>query len=273
MEVCIFSTVNQIEADMLKTALDENNIDNYLKNYSANSLGLGGWTVPFGGANLIFGDIKVMVKEKDVDKALDIKITLFGDDEKECDTAEFEETEISSNDSENLNETQECYDTENKTGEDINNNATTFKGKKKSAKGKFLIFICLVLFVMAAFTIYSNISPQQKKDRVKAVTQYYYYEMFTIPKTEYNSISFPAERTWDSINDYRIRLRSAGAKLLNSTATASENDIFTLFTNSGYTPGETNGILSEINSIGNMIFLGEYGEDNNLMHIAYLEKL
>jgi hypothetical protein len=67
MEVCIFSTANQIEAEMVKNALDEDDIDNYLKNHSSNSLGLGGWTVPLGGTNLIYGDIKVMVNEEDAE--------------------------------------------------------------------------------------------------------------------------------------------------------------------------------------------------------------
>jgi cbb3-type cytochrome oxidase subunit 3 len=173
----------------------------------------------------------------------------------------------------NINETQESYDTEKTIEEDRKDNATAPKRKKKSAKRNFLIFIGLVFIAMAAYTIYNNIPSQPKKDTIETITQYYYYEMFTIPKTEYNAISFPAEWTLDSTNDYRIRLRSSGSKLLNSTATASENDIFTLFTNSGYTPDETDGILSQINSIGNIIFFGEYGEDHDLMHIAYFEKL
>jgi hypothetical protein len=195
------------------------------------------------------------------------------DDENNNDTAEFKETDISSNEFENLNETQEAHDTETTIEEDVKNNAITAKGKKKSTKKNFLIFIGLVFVAMTAYAIYNNIPSQPKKDMIETITQYYYYEMFTIPKTEYNAISFPAEWTLESTNDYRIRLRSSGSKLLNSTATASENDIFTLFTNSGYTPSETDGIISQINSIGNIIFFGEYGEDNNLMHIAYFEKL
>jgi len=68
MSVCIFSIANQIEAGLLKSALDEKNIDNFLKNYRANTL--------YAGAN---GNIEVFVKEEDIEKALDIVKALFGD--------------------------------------------------------------------------------------------------------------------------------------------------------------------------------------------------
>jgi hypothetical protein len=272
MEVCIFSTVNQIEADMVKNALDENKIDNYLKNGSANALGLGGWTVGVGGANLVFGDIKVMVKEEDKEKALEIVGILFGDDEKN-DTTEFEEDKISSNDSENLNKTQEGYDTQNEIEEDIKNESPKFKEKKKSPKRKFLIFIGLVILVMTVFTIYINIPPQPKKDKIETITQYYYYEQFTIPRDEYNTIFQPSEWDLDSTKDYRKQLKSYNSKLLYSTANATKTDLFTLFTNSGYTPSETDDIIYDINLIGNMIFSVEYEEDKNYIKITYFEKL
>jgi hypothetical protein len=274
MEVCVFSTVNQIEADMVKNALDEKNIDNYLKNQSSNALGLGGWTVGVGGANLAFGDIKVMVLEKDKEKALEIVEALFGDDDEEkIDTTEFEETEIHSNDSENLNENQENHNAEKQIKENKNNNTTTSKGKKKSPVRNFLIFMGLVILVMIAFSIYINIPSQPKKESIETLTQYYYYEMFIIPETEFNLIPVPSDVRFDSIKDYRNQLRSHESQLLNSTASASENDIFTIFTNSGYTPSETNDIISEINSIGNMILFGGYAEDTNYTHITYFEKL
>ena len=81
MTVCIFSTVNQIDAGIVKSALDEEDIDNYLKNYYSNTLGFAGWTTPFAGANLAFGDIEVYVKEEDAEKALGIVKALFGDSE------------------------------------------------------------------------------------------------------------------------------------------------------------------------------------------------
>jgi cell division protein FtsB len=274
MEICVFSTANQIEADMVKNALDENKIDNYLKNKSANTLGLGGWTVGVGGANLAFGDIKVMVKENDKEKALEIVKLLFGDEEND-DATEFEETEISSNGSENLNETQENYDTEKTIEEGINNNnnKTTIKGKKKSPKRNFLIFLGLIFLVMIAFSVYINMPSKQKKDKIETVIQYYYYEMFTIQKDEYNSIFQPSEWDLDSTKDYRKRLKSHNPKLLYSTADATENDLFTIFTNSGYTPSETNDIIYDINLIGNMLFSVEYEKDENYVQITYFEKL
>ena len=77
MSVCIFSTVSQIEAGLLQSALEEENIVNYVKNLHSNILGLAGWSTPFAGQNLITGNIEVYVKEEDAEKALGIVKALF----------------------------------------------------------------------------------------------------------------------------------------------------------------------------------------------------
>ena len=77
MAVCIFSTVNQLEAVLLKSALDEKNIDNYLKNFHSNALGFAGWTTTSAGINLLTGNIEVYVKEEDVERAFEIVKLLF----------------------------------------------------------------------------------------------------------------------------------------------------------------------------------------------------
>jgi hypothetical protein len=89
MGVCIFSTINQVKADLLKGALDENNIDCFLENYHSNAVGIGGLTVPFAGTNLVTGDIKVIVKDEDVEKSLEIVKALFGEDKKDL-SAEYD---------------------------------------------------------------------------------------------------------------------------------------------------------------------------------------
>jgi uncharacterized membrane protein len=101
MSVCIFSTVNQIEAGLLKNALDKNNIENYLQNYSMNNMGLGvGGILPsFSGTPLAQGlDIKVFVKDEDIDKALDIVETLFGNNIEAENIAEPDDNEQSETD-------------------------------------------------------------------------------------------------------------------------------------------------------------------------------
>jgi hypothetical protein len=267
MELCIFSTVNQIEADMVKNALDENKIDNYLKNKSANTLGLGGWTVVFGAANLAFGDIKVMVKEEDKEKALEIVKTLFGDDEEVVDINESEETATSSND---LEFSDENCDTEETTEKNIDDNEKTSK-KKKNPKRKFFVFFGIVLFIMIAFTIFINIPPQPKNDKIETKIRYY-YEMFTIPIAVYDSTQWPEYWTLNAMKDLRNELRAQGSQLWDSTANASEDDIFTLFTNSGYTPTETKDIIADINAVGNYIIFGKYTEDENYIKVTYFEK-
>jgi len=82
MEVCIFSG-NQIEAEMVKNALDENGIVNYMKNYYANLVDGISWLGSISGTYSIFGNIEVIIKEKDVEKSLEIIKTILGDVENE----------------------------------------------------------------------------------------------------------------------------------------------------------------------------------------------
>ena len=84
MPVCIFSTENQLEAGLLKGALDENNIDNHLENYSINNAGLSfGGILPgvSGSPYAENSNIRVFVKEEDSEKALEITEALFGNGE------------------------------------------------------------------------------------------------------------------------------------------------------------------------------------------------
>ena len=71
MNVCVFSTVNEIEAGMVKTALDAKGINNYLQN--SNSLA-------YLGASLAIGNMEVYVEENDADKAIEIIKALFEND-------------------------------------------------------------------------------------------------------------------------------------------------------------------------------------------------
>ena len=71
MSVCIFSTVNEIEAKLVKTTLDEKGIGNFVKNSS---------TLAYLGANLPLGSMDVYVKEEDANEALDIINSLLQND-------------------------------------------------------------------------------------------------------------------------------------------------------------------------------------------------
>ena len=83
MPKCVFSTVNDLEVGMVKCALDENNIVNFLENYHMNALKGASWAAPFAGMNTTIGNINVIVKDEDVDKALEIINSLFGNNEDE----------------------------------------------------------------------------------------------------------------------------------------------------------------------------------------------
>jgi hypothetical protein len=142
MAVCIFSTINQIDAGMLKSALDENNIDNFFKNYHSNILGLAGWTVPFTGVNLLTGDIEVYVKEEDVEEALEIIKTLFGADGQNQ-TDKGIPTEPGESDYSDLEERQDS--TENTRQADDNTVQRVSK-----IENRFGFFILLLAVIMAA---------------------------------------------------------------------------------------------------------------------------
>ena len=63
MQKCIFTARNQIEAELIKSMLKENDIECFLQNY--NFAGLYPTGTPIG-------EINVMVKEEDSEKAAEI---------------------------------------------------------------------------------------------------------------------------------------------------------------------------------------------------------
>ena len=79
MTVCVFSTSNEVEAGIVKTALDEKGINNILKNTSS---------LAYLGANLLVGNMEVFVHEDNVDKALEILKTLFDYEEENINESE-----------------------------------------------------------------------------------------------------------------------------------------------------------------------------------------
>ena len=69
MGICVFSTMNGMDAGMVKNALDENNIENFIQDNS----------LPFLGVNSVTGNINITVREEDAEKAFEIVETLFAD--------------------------------------------------------------------------------------------------------------------------------------------------------------------------------------------------
>ena len=167
MTVCIFSTANQIEAGLVKSALDEAKIDNYLQNYTTQSLG-GMWS-PFAGTNLAIGDIKVMIKEEDVEEALEIIKIILGDDEQT--TTDNEDNSAEPNDEPDylsLEKKQDISeDTEKPVEDDQSGNENTDTITQTSSKNKkptaFWKFFLIVIFVTILVSILFVIGPPRKK--------------------------------------------------------------------------------------------------------------
>ena len=290
MPVCIFSTVNQVEAGILQSALEGENIANYAKNLHSNSIGLAGWSTPFAGTNLVTGNIEILVKEEDVEKALEIVKTLFGDADEDIDNPEIEEISQHPNTSEKeeIKKTEsnsDSYDviTDEEKIPDINDiDGNNKKRKKLSPAKKFFMFFGIVLIIMLLFTVLTNVLSSQSSrssssgweaPRITEKEQKYYYEMFLVDREYYFTVPQPSAWDKNTIKDFRNKLKqSQNYRFLFSTADTSENDLFTLFTNAGYAPDETTDIISYINNVGNTFLASEYQEDANYFHVAYFEK-
>jgi hypothetical protein len=154
MAVCVFSTVNQIEAGLLKGALDEQNIDNYVQNYHLNNMGVGvgGLFQSLSGSPLAAGlDIKVIVKDEDAEKALEVVKVLFGDSEEDSGSIEIEETSAYSNVEENIEENKNLPGDQKSSANDGNIEGTIRpsridkKEKTHTKDIKFLIFITILI--------------------------------------------------------------------------------------------------------------------------------
>ena len=77
MPKCVFSTLDIMELELVKSALDDNDIENYLENYYSNSLKITSWAASFAGINTTIGDINIIVRDEDFERALEIIDTLF----------------------------------------------------------------------------------------------------------------------------------------------------------------------------------------------------
>jgi hypothetical protein len=263
MEICIYSTANPVKADMLKEALDKKNIANYLKNKSANTLGLGGWTVGVAGANLIFGDIKVMVKEEDSDEALEVVNTLFGDIEEDSDI-EVENSLVDSNNSENNVEEHPSDLLDNDEG-----HSKEQSKKKMSARGLFFIFLGVAILAVFLYFSYPHI--------VKKITDQYYNEMFIVSIEDYNSIPEPISYGFYAIEDYRNNLYNKipvrGWQQKIYSVEMSKKELINFFTGSGNTSEEANNLINDINLIGNILFDYVFERNEEYMAIIYISKL
>jgi len=106
-------------------------------------------------------------------------------------------------------------------------------------------------------------------------TQHYYYEAFSITKSNYNSISYPNFQniSFETMKDYRDKLRNKMSEFLGSGTDATEDEIFELLTSRGCSAHDANIILDFLNSNGNFVIDFNHAYDSNLYIILYLEKL
>ena len=103
--------------------------------------------------------------------------------------------------------------------------------------------------------------------------QYYYYEGFTITKTNFNSVPFPSSATFNAIKNYRNSLKNYMVDFLESGTDATENDIYSLLTLSGMTPSEANAEIKLLKNVGNNVGIFTHAYNINLYVIIYVEKL
>jgi hypothetical protein len=307
MSVCIFSTVNEMEAGLVKSTLEEKGINNYLQNSSS---------LAYLGANLPVGNIEVFVKEEDVDKALDIIKSLFGNEMEtenivESDNNNQSETDVNSEiKDEHKNDTKDEVNNENGNSNDLKkcpfcaewikkeaiiyrfcNRDLQIKEKafdnlkkktnmthKLSAGKKFLIFIGIVIFVMILAAIFISLQKVSNRENGGSITTpKYYYEVFLVDILHYSYIEKSSNMDLHSIKTFRNNLKKSNLYLLTyATVYNSEIDLYNDFV---YTTNEipvelmdnVNKLINTINTIGNAIYINEY--TYGYMLVEYFEKI
>ena len=132
--------------------------------------------------------------------------------------------------------------------------------------------ILAIVGINVFFVACDDTEPETKTGS-ETKTQYYFYEVFRISKANYNSVSLPSSITFNAIKSYRNSLKNYSVEFIGSGTDATQSDIYSLLTQRGMTPSETNSEISLLNSVGNNVLLFQYVYDNNFYIIMYVEKL
>jgi hypothetical protein len=103
--------------------------------------------------------------------------------------------------------------------------------------------------------------------------QYYYYDFFTISRTDYESITEPTTNTFDSVKSYRDELISKKIEPLFSGSDATQQDLYDFMVARGASASEANGLIDFLNTVGNNVVVFQHATDNNLRVIGYVERL
>ncbi|MDR0494889.1 MAG: hypothetical protein LBG95_04600 [Treponema sp.] len=109
-------------------------------------------------------------------------------------------------------------------------------------------------------------------ERTTEQAEYYYYEAFLISKPDFISVPIPSSKTFGEITSFRDSLKNYSVEFLGSGEDATQNDIYTILTQSGMTSTQINNEISLLNSVGNNIGVFEYLYDSSLYIIVYVEK-
>jgi hypothetical protein len=103
--------------------------------------------------------------------------------------------------------------------------------------------------------------------------QYYYYDFFTISKTDYDSITESTANTFDAVKSYKDELKSIIVETVVSGYDTTQQDLYGFLIDRGSSASEANGAISFLNSVGNNIVVFNHADDNTLYVIGYVEKL
>ena len=103
--------------------------------------------------------------------------------------------------------------------------------------------------------------------------QPYFYELFEIHNTGYESVSLPTDETFNNIKAYRNALYvfTTGDNYFSSGA-ITQNNLYLSLTRS--LPSDyVNILISSVDSNGNICISFAHPSDNNKRHVLYIEKL
>ena len=123
--------------------------------------------------------------------------------------------------------------------------------------------------IFALIPVLSFIGCDNTTSSSPSKTQFYYYEVFTVSKSNFNSVPMPSNN-FGSIKNCRDKLWSYKITLLDSGSGVTHDVIFRFLINSGFTSQEARESISNLNSVGNVIYFGEYNQNQNI--IFYFEQ-
>jgi len=102
----------------------------------------------------------------------------------------------------------------------------------------------------------------------------YKYDVFTITKDEFNSVSMVTPWTFTNMRNFYSALRAkSSSSSLYSASDAKESDIYDFLISNDVSVSDTKNEINFLKSVGNDIIWGEYVSNSNFYVVMYAERI